>query len=45
MIKRQAGIEEGVIHKGFVVYMGERNFPVTEEISVVHGEKLLLANL
>ncbi len=41
----QAGIDEGVIHKGFVVYMGERNFPVAEEISVVHGEKLLLANL
>ena len=39
----QAGIDEGVIHKGFVVYMGERNFPVTEEIRVVHGEKLLLA--
>ncbi len=41
----RAGIDEGVIHKGFVVYMGERNFPVAEEISVVHGEKLLLANL
>lgn len=41
----KAGIDEGVIHKGFVVYMGERNFPVAEEISVVHGEKLLLANL
>jgi predicted AAA+ superfamily ATPase len=39
----QAGIDEGVIHKGFVVYMGERNFPVTEEISVIHGEKLLLS--
>ena len=41
----KAGIDEGVIHKGFVVYMGERNFPVAEDISVVHGEKLLLANL
>ena len=41
----QAGIVEGIIHKGFVVYMGERNFPVAEEISVVHGEKLLLATL
>ena len=41
----QAGIDQGVIHKGFVVYMGERNFPVTEHISVVHGEKLLLSAL
>jgi predicted AAA+ superfamily ATPase len=41
----QAGIDEGVIHKGFVVYMGERNFPVAEQISVVHGEKLLLSRL
>ncbi|MGD8706734.1 MAG: ATP-binding protein [Syntrophobacterales bacterium] len=39
----QAGIDEGVIHKGFVVYMGERNFPVAEEITVVQGEKLLLS--
>ncbi len=39
----QAGIDEGVIHKGFVVYMGERNFPVAEEISAVQGEKLLSA--
>ena len=39
----QAGIDEGVIHKGFVVYMGEGNFPVAEEITVVQGEKLLLS--
>jgi predicted AAA+ superfamily ATPase len=41
----QAGIEEGIIHKGFVVYMGERDFPVAEQISVVHGEKLLISKL
>ncbi|RLC31134.1 hypothetical protein DRH13_03440 [Candidatus Woesebacteria bacterium] len=41
----QAGIDEGVIHKGFVVYMGERNFPVAEQIIVVPGEKLLLSKL
>ena len=39
----QAGIEQGVIHSGFVVYMGERDFSVAEEIRVVHGENLLLS--
>lgn len=39
----QAGIDEGVIHKGFVAYMGERDFPVTEEIHVIHGEHLLVS--
>ena len=38
----QAGIDDGVIHKGFTVYMGERSFPVADQISVVHGVKLLL---
>ncbi len=41
----QAAIDEALIHKGLVVYMGERNFPVTEQISVVHGGKLLLSKL
>ena len=41
----QAGIDEGIIHKGFVVYMGERNFPVAEQIGVLNGEKLLLSKL
>jgi predicted AAA+ superfamily ATPase len=39
----QAGIDEEVIHRGFVVYMGERDFPVAEHIRVVHGEELLLS--
>jgi hypothetical protein len=39
----QAGIEQGVIHRGFVVYMGERDFPVAEGIRVVHGENVLLS--
>jgi predicted AAA+ superfamily ATPase len=39
----QAGIDQGVVHKGLIVYMGERNFPVAEKISAVHGEKLLLS--
>lgn len=38
----QVGIDEGLIHKGFIVYMGERNFPVAEHINVVNGEALLL---
>jgi predicted AAA+ superfamily ATPase len=37
----QAGIDDGIIHKGFIVYMGERSFPVADQISVVHGVKLL----
>lgn len=41
----RAGIDEGVIHKGILVYMGERNFPVAEQISVQNGEKLLLSKL
>jgi predicted AAA+ superfamily ATPase len=39
----QAGIDQGVVHKGLIVYMGERSFPVAEKISAVHGEKLLLS--
>ena len=41
----RAGIDEGVIHKGILVYMGDRNFPVAEQISVLKGEKLLLSKL
>jgi predicted AAA+ superfamily ATPase len=37
----QAGIDDGIIHKGVIVYMGERSFPVADQISVVHGVKLL----
>ena len=39
----QAGIAEGVIHKGFVAYMGDRNFPVAEKIRVVPGEHVLIS--
>jgi hypothetical protein len=39
----QAGIEQGVMHRGVVVYMGERDFPVAEGIRVVHGENVLLS--
>jgi predicted AAA+ superfamily ATPase len=39
----QAGIDDDVIHKGFVVYMGERDFPVAEHIRVICGERFLLS--
>lgn len=39
----QAGIEQGVMHRGFVVYMGERDFQVAQAIRVVNGEKALLS--
>jgi len=39
----QAGIDDGMIHKGIVAYMGDRNFPVTEKIRVVRGEHLLIS--
>jgi len=41
----RAGIDEGIIHKGFLVYMGERTFPVAEHISVLNGEELLFSKL
>ena len=39
----QAGMDQGLMHRGFVVYMGERNFPVTEAIRIVNGENVLLS--
>jgi len=39
----KAGIEQKVIHKGAVVYMGERDFPVAEHINVLCADKLLLS--
>jgi len=35
------GVQEGIINKGFVVYLGERSFPVTDEIHVVGAENFL----
>ena len=40
----KTGIDDGVIHKGFVVNMGAREFPVAERIRVVCGETLLLTS-
>lgn len=37
----RGGIDDGVIHKGFVVYLGERSYPVADNLNVVGGESLL----
>ena len=37
----QSCINDGIIHKGFVVYMGERNFSVSDQIEITQGERLL----
>jgi uncharacterized protein len=36
------GMDGGIIHKGFLVYLGERNSPVLEDIEVVGAERFLL---
>lgn len=38
----KAGIAEGVIHKGIVVYLGDKSFPVNDRISVCPAEAVLL---
>jgi predicted AAA+ superfamily ATPase len=35
------GMEDGVIHKGYVVYLGERSYPVADKINVVGAESFL----
>jgi predicted AAA+ superfamily ATPase len=35
------GIAEGIIHRGYVVYLGERSFSVCQEIAVVPARELL----
>ncbi len=37
----QAGIDDGVIHRGYVVYNGTREFPVSDQISVVPAIQIL----
>jgi len=37
----RAGISDGIIHKGCLVYLGERNYPVGDRIHVVGGEYFL----
>jgi uncharacterized protein len=36
------GVDDGIIHKGFLVYLGERDFPVSKDIEVVGAEHILL---
>ncbi len=37
----KGGIADGVIDRGFVVYLGERNYPVADGIEAVSAESLL----
>lgn len=41
----QAGIEDGVIHRGYVVYNGTREFPVCDKISVIPATQILSGKL
>jgi predicted AAA+ superfamily ATPase len=41
----QAGIEDGVIHRGYVVYNGTREFPVSDDISVIPATQILSGRL
>ncbi|MCD4654583.1 ATP-binding protein [bacterium] len=41
----KAGIDDKIIHKGFVVNLGTRNFSVAEHIDVVSAESFLLSTL
>ncbi len=38
----KSGIDYNIIHHGFVVYFGNRNYPVTDTISAVGAESYLL---
>ena len=35
------GVQDGIIYKGYVVYFGERSYPVDDNISVVGAENFL----
>jgi uncharacterized protein len=41
----QAGIDQGVIHRGYVVYNGMREFPVSDKISVIPATQILSGRL
>ena len=41
----QAGIDDGVIHRGYVVYNGTREFSVSDEISVIPAIQILSGKL
>ena len=42
-VNLKKGLEEGIIHKGFLVYLGERSYPASEKIHVVGAERFLSA--
>ncbi len=35
------GMDDGIIHKAFLVYLGERDYPVSENIEIVGAERFL----
>ena len=35
------GIDDNIIRKGFLVYLGERSYPVSEKVEVVDAERFL----
>jgi uncharacterized protein len=37
------GMDDGIIHKGFLVYLGERDFPVSKDIEIVGAEHFLIS--
>ena len=41
----QSGIDDDVIHGGYVVYNGTQEFPVTDKISVIPATQLLSGTL
>jgi predicted AAA+ superfamily ATPase len=41
----QAGIDDDVIHRGYVVYGGTREFPVSDKISVIPAARILSGRL
>ena len=41
----QAGIDDGVIHRGYVVYNGAREFSVSKKISVIPATQILSGRL
>lgn len=38
----KSGIDDSIIHHGFVVYFGNRNYPITDTISAVGAESYLV---
>jgi len=41
-VNLKKGIDDGIIHKGFLVYLGERDYPVSENVEIVGAERFLV---